>query len=169
MDWEFDPRNADIGMVCTVDSNRPGFSYTPLFESRLVAVCSPNLLKNQLALASPRDVARFTLLELYTAAGDWDAWLGPGGRSGLGEAASIRFDSYLLALEAACDGQGIALAPDFLAEPDLASGRLVSPIRHSVPQPARWYLVARQDRADELAIGRFRDWLIKEVEPLRRL
>jgi LysR family glycine cleavage system transcriptional activator len=142
--------------------------YTPLFESRLVAVCSPNLLKNQTPLANPRDVARFTLLELYTAAGDWDAWLGPGGRSGLGEAASIRFDSYLLALEAACDGQGIALAPDFLAEPDLASGRLVSPIRHSVPQPARWYLVARQDRADELAIGRFRDWLLKEVEPLRR-
>ena len=169
MDWEFDPRNADIGMVCTVDSQRPGFTYTPLFESRLVAVCSPNLLKNQPPLANPRDVARFTLLELYTAAGDWDAWLGPGGRLGLSEAASIRFDSYLLALEAACDGQGIALAPDFLAEPDLASGRLVSPIRHSVPQPARWYLVARQDRADELAIQRFRDWLIKEVEPLRRV
>lgn len=168
MDWEFDPRSADIGMVCTTDAHRPGFSYTPLFESRLIAVCSPSLLKGQPPLRHPRDVARFTLLELYTAAGDWDAWLGLGARAGLGEAARIRFDSYLLALEAACDGQGIALVPDFLAEPDLASGRLVSPLRHAVPQPARWYLVARQDRAEELAIGRFRDWLLKEVEPLRR-
>lgn len=168
MDWEFDPRNADIGMVCTADPDRPGFAYTPLFDARLVAVCAPSLLKSQAPLSSPRDVARFTLLELFTASGDWDAWVGTGGRDGLGGVATIRFDSYLLALEAACEGQGIALVPDFLAAPDLASGRLVEPIRHSVPQPARWYLVSRQDRAEEESIIRFRDWLLKQVEPLKQ-
>ena len=77
--------------------------------------------------------------------------------------AGFGIDSYLLALEAACDGQGVAIVPDFLAEPDLAAGRLVKPIDWSVPQPARWYLVSRRDRADEPAIMRFRDWLLSEI------
>jgi len=78
-------------------------------------------------------------------------------------AATTRFDSYLLALEAASDGQGIALVPDFLALPDLRSGRLVQPFSHSTPQPAHWYLVFREDRAGDPSLERFRDWLISEV------
>jgi len=168
MDWEFDPRHADVGLISTTEPNRPGFSYTPLFESRLVAVCSPKLLEKGPPLQSRQDVTAYTSLQVYTAIRDWDVWLGAAGVSGLGEAATIRFDSYLLVLEAACDGQGIAVVPDFLAAQDIAAGRLIEPIAHSVPQPARWYLVSRQDRADEPAIARFRFWLLGEVAAMQK-
>lgn len=162
MDWEFDPKTADLGIICTVEANRAGLTYIPLFEARLIAVASPSLTEKVGPIRSPEDVTRHTLLEVYTSSGDWGAWLGPQSDA-LRMAATVRFDSYLLALEAACDGQGIAIVPDFLAEPDLESGRLVQPIQWSVPQPAHWYLVSRRDRADESAILRFKDWLLSEV------
>ena len=163
IDWEFDPRSADIGMICTTEANRPGFVYTPLFSTRLIAVCSPSLIATSGSLSGPDDLERFTLLQVYTTARDWDVWLETFGASGLRGAATTRFDSYLLALEAASDGQGIALVPDFLALPDLRSGRLVQPFSHSTPQPAHWYLVFREDRAGDPSLERFRDWLISEV------
>lgn len=162
MDWEFDPKTADVGIICTVEPNRPGLTYIPLFEARLIAVASPSLLERIGPIRSPEEVTRHTLLELYTSAGDWGAWLGPQSDA-LRAAATVRFDSYLLAIEAACDGQGIAIVPDFLAESDLVSGRLIKPITWSVPQPARWYLVSRRDRADEPAIIRFKNWLLSEI------
>ena len=167
MDWEFDPRHADVGMISTTEPNRPGFSYTPLFEARLIAVCSPKLVESDARLEKPADVSRYTLLQVYTAMRDWDVWLGAAGLAGLNEAATIRFDSYLLVLEAASDGQGIAVVPDFLAAQDLAAGRLIEPLPHAAPQPARWYLVSRQDRADEPAIARFRFWLLGEIAAMR--
>jgi LysR family glycine cleavage system transcriptional activator len=168
MDWEFDPRHADVGIISTTEPNRSGFSYTPLFEARLIAVCSPKRLDPDGSIIEPADVMRHTLLQVYTAKHDWDVWLGAAGIAGVNEAATIRFDSYLLAIEAAIDGQGIAIVPDFLAWPDLASGRLVQPISAAVPQPARWYLVSRSDRTDEPAIARFRFWLLGEVANMQR-
>lgn len=162
MDWEFDPKTADVGMICTVEPNKPGLTYLPLFEARLIVVASPALIEKGLPIRAPEDVTQHTLLELYTSTGDWGVWLGPQSDA-LRAAATVRFDSYLLAIEAACDGQGVAIVPDFLAEPDLASGRLVKPLVWSVPQPARWYLVSRRDRADEPAIVRFKDWLLSEL------
>jgi LysR family glycine cleavage system transcriptional activator len=150
-------------MICTTEANRPGFVYTPLFSTRLIAVCSPSLIATSGSLSGPDDLERFTLLQVYTTARDWDVWLETFGASGLRGAATTRFDSYLLALEAASDGQGIALVPDFLALPDLRSGRLVQPFSHSTPQPAHWYLVFREDRAGDPSLERFRDWLISEV------
>jgi len=168
MDWEFDPRHADVGIISTTEPNRQGFSYTPLFEARLIAVCSPKLLAQNSPIVEPADIVRHTLLQVYTAQHDWDVWLGAAGLSGLNDGATIRFDSYLLALEAAMDGQGIAIVPDFLARQDLASGRLVQPVAQSVPQPARWYLVSRKDRTDEPAIARFRFWLLGEVAEMQQ-
>lgn len=70
-----------------------------------------------------------------------------------------RFDSYLLALEAATDGQGVAIVPTFLAAVDLRSGRLVAPFPIGVSQRRRWYFVYRRERSDDAAVRAFRDWL----------
>ena len=77
--------------------------------------------------------------------------------------AAPKFDSYLLALEAAMDGQGVAIAPYFMVAGDLRSGRLVKPFRLEVPQPRRWYLVCRKERRGEPRIARFRDWLSAQI------
>jgi LysR family transcriptional regulator, glycine cleavage system transcriptional activator len=162
MDWEFDPASADVGIICTLQPNRPGLDYIPLFEAGLIAVCSPKLFAE--TVQASYALIRQTLLEVYTASNNWDVWLSAAGIERSAAAASIRFDSYLLALEAAADGQGIALVPDFLAAPDLQSGRLVQPVPLSVPQPEKWHLVARKGKFQEPAAARFRDWLLGEIK-----
>lgn len=162
MDWEFDPASADVGIISTVNPNRAGFDYIPLFEARLIAVCRPAVLpSNRTFVVS--DLIDHTLLQVYTAKSDWEVWSRGAGLSVPLDAATIRFDSYLLVLEAALDGQGIAVVPDFLAAPDLKTGRLVQPIEFSVEQPSKWYLVARHGRMNEPSLSRFRDWLLSEI------
>ena len=81
----------------------------------------------------------------------------------LGSHPSLMFDSYLLAMEAAIDGRGVALVPDFVAAADLRAGRLVRALPQSVAQPGVWYLVCRRERAEDGAIRRLRQWLVLEV------
>lgn len=161
MDWEFDPKSADIGIISTMEPGRPGIDYIHLFDANLIAVCSPRLFKDRAISAA--DVAAQTLLQVYTANNDWEVWLRAAGITGFNPSAAIRFDSYLLAMEAASDGQGIAITPDFLAAPDLKAGRLLQPVPLSVPQPAKWYLAAKFGKFRDPAAARFRDWLLGEV------
>jgi LysR family transcriptional regulator, glycine cleavage system transcriptional activator len=162
MDWEFDPLAADVGIICTAAATRQGFEYIQLFEAELIAVCSPKLLPSG-GVADAASLIRQTLLEVYTAGNNWGVWLSAAGIARNSSAATVRFDSYLLALEAAADGQGVAIVPDFLAAPDLASGRLVQPVPLSVQQPEKWYLTARKGKFREQAASRFRDWIIEET------
>jgi len=72
-------------------------------------------------------------------------------------------DKHVRALEAAMEGQGVAIVPTFLAAADLRSGRLVAPFALDVAQPRRWYLVCRRERSDDERVRHFRDWLHGEV------
>jgi len=104
-----------------------------------------------------------TLLQLYTAEDDWHAWLEAAGVPQLAGRAQSRFDSYLLALEAAIEGQGIAMVPHFMVASDLRAGRLIKPFAIEVRQPGRWYLVCRREQRADARIARFRDWLAAEI------
>jgi LysR family transcriptional regulator, glycine cleavage system transcriptional activator len=162
IDWEFDEAAADLGIICTAAADRPQLHYSHLFDARLVPVCSPAVA--QAGLRQPADLVNHALLQLYTAADEWQVWLAAAGVLQVKGRAAPKFDSYLLALEAATDGQGIAIAPHFLVAGDLRSGRLVKPFRLEVPQPRRWYLVCRKERRGEPRIARFRDWLMAQIE-----
>ncbi len=169
-DWEFDDASGDVGIVCTERPDRSRLDYTHLFDASLVVVCSPMLRHAGIGLRQPADLVNHALLQLYTATDEWGVWLRAAGLPETLEASGPRFDSYLLAIEAALDGQGVALTPDFLVAADLRSGRLVAPFGLVVPQPRRWYLVCRRERRDDTHIGFFRDWLRAEIDadPLLR-
>jgi LysR family transcriptional regulator, glycine cleavage system transcriptional activator len=163
-DWEFDEAAGDVGIVCTDRPDRPGLDATHLFDARLVPVCSPALLHAGIGLRQPADLVNHSLLQLYTALDEWPVWLRAAGMPDSIESSGPKFDSYLLAIEAAMDGQGVALAPDFVVAGDLHSGRLVAPFALTVAQPRRWYLVCRAERRDDEVIGLFRDWLRAEID-----
>lgn len=163
LDWEFDETAADVAIVCTARPQRPGLHATHLFDAQLSPVCSPALVHGGIGMRQPADLVNHSLLQVYTAADEWSVWLHAAGvPAELGQSGA-RFDSYLLALEAAIDGQGVAIVPRFLAAADLRSGRLVAPFALQVPQPRRWYLVCRTDRRDDPRVVAFRDWLHDQV------
>ena len=163
LDWEFDETAGDVAIVCTARPERPGLHATHLFDAQLTPVCSPSVLHGGIGMRQPADLVNHALLQLYTAADEWSVWLRAAGLPADVGQSGPRFDSYLLALEAAIDGQGVAIAPRFLAAADLRSGRLVAPFALQVPQPRRWYLVCRNDRRDDPRVTAFRNWLRTEI------
>jgi LysR family glycine cleavage system transcriptional activator len=163
LDWEFDSDNADLGLICTDHPDRHDVEYQHLFDQRLVAVCRGDLAQAGMGLRQPVDLVNHRLLQVYTATDDWDAWLHAAGISDLRGRLATQYDSYLLAIEAALDGQGVAVAPYFLVAEDLRLGRLVSPFPIDAPQPKRWYLTCLKARAGEAAIAAFRVWLQGQI------
>lgn len=163
LDWEFDPQLADFGLIWTKNPHRTHFSYTKLFEARLICVGSPQLLAGGNAL-DIADLAHVRLLQVYTARDDWRLWLAALGLDMSKVRAQTSYDSYLLVIEAALEGQGVAVVPDFLVRGDLASGRLVQPFTHDIAQPGAWYLVCKQERALDPRIRRFSEWLLGEID-----
>jgi LysR family glycine cleavage system transcriptional activator len=163
LDWEFAADESDVAIVCTDAPDRPGVHATHLFDARLVAVCSPALAHAGLGLRQPADLVNHSLLQLYTAVDECDDWLRAAGVPQITGAGTVRFDSYLLAIEAAVDGQGVAIVPDFLVGADLRSNRLVTPFDTAVPQRRRWFLMSRDEQADQRPVQLFRDWLRSQV------
>ena len=66
-------------------------------------------------------------------------------------------------IDAAIDGQGIALARTALAAWDLINGRLVKPFSIDLPLSNTYWIVCPKATAMLPKIGTFRDWLLAEA------
>jgi LysR family glycine cleavage system transcriptional activator len=73
-------------------------------------------------------------------------------------------------IDAAVDGQGVALARTALAAWDLINGRLVRPIDVSLRMSKTYWIVCPKAAASVPKITTFRDWLLAEAaDDARRL
>jgi LysR family glycine cleavage system transcriptional activator len=68
-----------------------------------------------------------------------------------------------MAIGAAAQGQGVALASLAIAADDLASGRLVAPFATSVPTPFGYYFLCRPADAATPRIKALREFLVAEA------
>jgi LysR family transcriptional regulator, glycine cleavage system transcriptional activator len=141
----------------------PGMHVTRLCAETLFPVCSPKLMAGRHALRAPRDVTRHTLLHTNTT-DEWADWLGKAGVEGVDLERGIVFNQASMAIDAAVDGQGIALARSALAAADLLSGRLVRPFTESLEAPYAYWIVCPRSTAELPKISTFREWLLKEAE-----
>jgi LysR family glycine cleavage system transcriptional activator len=76
----------------------------------------------------------------------------------------IDFNQASMAIDAAVDGQGIALARTALASGDLISGRLVRPFPQAIEAPYAFWIVCPKAMAELPKISTFRSWLLEEAE-----
>jgi LysR family glycine cleavage system transcriptional activator len=75
-----------------------------------------------------------------------------------------------MVIDAAINGQGIALARTTLAAWDLLNGRLVRPFPESRPVSRTYWIVCPKAAASLPKIVTFRDWLLAEASSdLRQL
>ena len=68
-----------------------------------------------------------------------------------------------MALDAAADGQGVAMARTALAEWDLAAGRLVRPFAAALGADFGYWIVCPKANADLPKIATFRAWLLAQA------
>jgi len=144
------------------DGNEAGLHVTRLCTEELFPVCSPKLLRGRRALRRPDDLARHTLLHLNDRR-DWSKWLEAAAVTGLNLSRGPVLNQASMVIDAAVDGQGIALARTGLAAGDLITGRLVRPFSLALPVPYAYWIVCPTAAAELPKIETFRNWLLAEA------
>ena len=150
------------------DGNWPGLDAVELSAEQLFAVCSPKLLSGR-RLGKPADILKFPLLHLDSRA-DWRKWLQAVGISDANVKHGPVLNRASMVIDAAINGQGIALARTTLAAWDLLNGRLVWPFPESLRLSKTYWIVCPKATSKVPKIVTFRGWLLAEAsQDLRRL
>jgi LysR family glycine cleavage system transcriptional activator len=146
-----------------------GLDAVRMCPEHLFAVCSPKLVAGRNRALKPSDVTKFPLLRLDGSEG-WSQWLEA---AGVGDADLTRgpvLNRASMLIDAAVDGQGVALARTTLAAWDLLNHRLVRPFDVAVPLTKSYWIVCPKATSTLPKIATFRDWLLAEAaDDLRRL
>ena len=151
------------------EGTAPGLHITRLYTEELVPVCSPGLLRGRHPLRKPADLVHHTLLHLDHRQ-DWSKWLDAASVTGADLSRGPVLNQASMCIDAAVDGQGVALARTGLAAWDLIAGRLVRPFSLALPVPYAYWIVCPKATAKLPKIVTFRDWLLAEAaDDARRL
>ena len=170
---DFIEDNVDIGIRFGLGTY-PGLIAEKLFEESVFPVCSPHLLKAKKPLKEPRDLKHHTLIHIdwdaqWATWPNWQMWLRAAGAPEVDATRGLHFSQTALSLQAALDGQGVALGDSTLVADDLAAGRLVRPFTMALkgPEQFAYHLVHAPARAEEPLIKAFRRWILDEVARTR--
>jgi LysR family transcriptional regulator, glycine cleavage system transcriptional activator len=133
-----------------------------LFDDRIVAVAAPQFLQAR-AARSLRDIERLPLLSVEGVDWSWTSWA-----EFLADAGFVprhlsirRFNSYVIATQAAMDGQGVALGWRRLVDPLIAAGRLGILGEHEMAAPQSFYLTWSNATPLTPETVVLRDWLLR--------
>jgi LysR family transcriptional regulator, glycine cleavage system transcriptional activator len=150
------------------DGNWVGLDAVQLSSEQLFAICSPKLLSGR-RLGRPADILKFPLIHLDTRA-DWTKWLRIAGLSDDNVKHGPVLNRASMVIDAAINGQGIALARTTLAAWDLLNGRLVRPFPEALRLSKTYWIVCPKATSNVPKIVTFRDWLLEEAsQDLRQL
>lgn len=140
----------------------PGTYSERLFDSSVFPVCAPGLLEGEYALRAPRDLKAFTLLHdmSYT---NWVEWLERAGVTDVNARAGLVLEDSNVLLQAAIEGQGVALASLPLVQADLRARRLVRPFDMTVPVETAFHIVCETGRESDSLLGPFIAWLREQA------
>ena len=140
----------------------PGLHVTRLCAEELFPVCSPKLLHAGDALRKPTELSRHTLLHVNDRQ-DWSKWLEAAGAKHVDVSRVPVLNQASMAIDAAIDGQGVALARSALAAWDTIAGRLVRPFALALPATFAYWIVCPKATAKLPKIEAFTDWLLAEA------
>jgi len=163
---DFARDDADMGVRYGL-GDYPGLKVDLLMRDTVFPVCAPRLREG---LRAPGDLRRHTLLHEEVGRGelpDWRAWLAAAGVTGVNPDRGRRYSHSSLVIQAAVDGQGVALARGSLVALDLEAGRLIRPFGPVLPGNWACYVVTPHANAERPKIKAFRDWLLEKAEQSR--
>ena len=137
-----------------------------LMRERSIAVCAPSLLR---ACGSDvPDFSRIPLLHVLAADGQrqrtWARWLEAAGITGVNIDAGYEFDQPDMAIRAAVNGLGIAIADWRMVARELEEGPLVQLLDVHVDGHQSYWFVVRSDQSPTKSLQAFRHWLQQEAD-----
>jgi LysR family glycine cleavage system transcriptional activator len=156
-----------------------------LFEEEIVPVCSPAYLEQIGPIKDPPAMLHGTLIHCASHATEWTDWFEASGtqlarnngqtdtRAGgrnrrfidsCVSASSIQLESRAMALEAARNGLGLAMARTPFADEMLRRGDLVVPHDFRVNSGMNYYLCWPERKARFRNVVNFRNWLLASID-----
>jgi LysR family glycine cleavage system transcriptional activator len=144
------------------DGNWPGLDPVQLSGEQLFAVCSPKLLSGRRKLGKPADLLKFPLLHLDNRE-DWKKWLRAVGVDDAEVTHGPVLNRVSMVIDAAINGQGVALARTTLTAWDLINGRLVRPFPDALPLSKTYWILCPKATSNLPKIVTFRNWLLAEA------
>lgn len=167
---DFQAERIDVG-VRYGSGSWPGLSAVRLMDEVIFPVCSPNypLLKSGRLPADA--LSRCTLIHDLSMAnyGDyptWRMWLDASGFNHVKSDHGLRINNSAAVLQAAMEGQGLALARSVMVKEDLNAGHLIRPFADKgldCPLTQAYYVVYRPENGELPKVQAFRDWLLTEA------
>lgn len=135
-----------------------------LFDEEVVPVAAPAVAAH--AFTRPDALLEYALLE-YDDRGrpwlNWQHWLKSRQLDGRKPQATLHFNQYDQVIQAALEGQGVALGRIPLIQPMLRDGRLIAQpgATLKVEGHGYWLIEAADEPREEVRL--FRDWLVAQV------
>jgi DNA-binding transcriptional LysR family regulator len=143
---------------------------TRLFGEGMLPVCARSLLRDRSRpLRRPHDLRHHTLLHFdYPGAMksfvDWGTWLTALGIGELKSAGALHFTQYEQMVQAAVDGQGVALGRQPLVNDLIAAGVLVAPFQKAVVGSRAYFLIESPTARGKIQVRQFAAWLLDELK-----
>ena len=167
---EFDRENADVGI--RLGYGKWGNLYEELlFTEYVFPVCSPFFLREHGTPESPTQLLELPILRrnAIDILPRWRDWFRDAGVTVRKMPSGTKFPQTSLALQAAIDHQGIALARSAHVLDDINAGRLVRLFPDVVSRSnVSYFFVCEPGRETEPDITAFRQWLAGEASEAQR-
>lgn len=137
-----------------------------LAEEEIVAVAAPDWLQRNGGIVRPGDIPLDSLIHLeepYRPAPSWEEWLKSAGVSARRLPGGFRANDYVTVVQAALDGEGVALGWRHLVGGFLDAGRLVQVTGHRLVTGLSFHVVWPRGLPLGENAERVRDWLLAEA------
>lgn len=141
----------------------PGLTALRLFTPEEFPVCSPRLLEGPHPLRTPADLKHAALLH-DTTHRHWQQWLELAKVRGVDAHQGLVVEDMNVLIQAAIEGQGVALASAPLVQAELEAGRLVRPFSLKLPVELAFYAVHPKSHGQDPAVQSLIAWLQEEAK-----
>ncbi len=164
---EFDRDGIDVS-IRLGDGEFPGLHVFRVFDEEFGPVCSPKLITGSNSLSQPADIMNHRLLhvdwgKLQIPQPDWSMWTKAAGIAYAQQNHGLYFTVESMAIEAAINGDGIALVSHHAVVDDIDAGRLVRPFKLVLQANYSYWLVCPKDYLRRAKVKAFCDWMLEEV------
>ena len=156
---DFNRDDADVAIRYGF-GNWPGVIAEHVLDEVHFPVCSPRFAQGRLP-KSPLELAQHTLLR--SEGESWKPWFEAVGLDWPEPTRGPMFSDTAHTMQAAVDGQGIALARSTLLGSDVHNGLLVRLFDISVPGNRKYYLAYPPRLANSPKLALFRQWVLAEI------
>lgn len=143
---------SDIITVFDSPTRLPGVEQHSIFHEEMIAVCSPRYLDQHPVLDGDLTGHRLLHLTAGIHGSDWISFAEGSPTKVESPAPTERFTSFMVYLQAALNGDGIAIGWSHLLQDHLDSGQLVKVVDRAVTSERGYFCCLRHDKGRETTV-----------------